>query len=83
MKYFLGVCLLLAGCAKPSGPAVDAYVRSLNSVVPDTQNGWQAFSTYGNITVIVPVTMSDGTRCVVATGNGSGKSISCDWSKTK
>lgn len=71
MKYFLVICLLLAGCS--SG-------KVETDGLPD---GWQAFSTYGNITVIVPVTMSDGTRCVVATGIATGKSISCDWSKTK
>lgn len=34
-----------------------------------------------NKTYVVPVTMEDGTKCVVVTANGSGSGITCDWRK--
>ncbi len=76
MKYCLVICLLLAGCSKRG----DMNDKLESDRLPE---GWQMFITNGSISVIVPVTMSDGTRCVVLSGNSAGKGISCDWSKTK
>ena len=46
--------------------------------------GWRTFVAAGNhFTHVVPVTMEDGTRCVVTFGNGDGRGVSCDWSSAK
>lgn len=49
-----------------------------------TPKGWRTFVAAGNhFTHVVPVTMEDGTRCVVTFGNGDGRGVSCDWSSAK
>jgi hypothetical protein len=67
--------LVLAACAGCSvGERTDA----------ETPNGWRTFVAAGNyVTHVVPVTMDDGTRCVVTFGNGAGRGVSCDWSSAK
>ena len=41
--------------------------------------GWKQFVTPGNnITYVVPIEVN-GVRCVVVSGNGSGRGITCDW----
>lgn len=48
----------------------------------ETPKGWRTFVAGGNhFTHVVPVTMEDGTRCVVTFGNGAGRGVSCDWSR--
>jgi hypothetical protein len=43
--------------------------------------GWKQFVTPGAyITYVIPVEI-DGTRCVVVSGNSSGRGITCDWRK--
>ena len=50
----------------------------------ETPKGWRTFVAGGNhVTHVVPVTMEDGTRCVVTFGNGAGRGVSCDWSSAK
>lgn len=50
----------------------------------ETPKGWRTFVAGGNnVTHVVPVTMEDGTRCVVTFGNGAGRGVSCDWSGAK
>jgi hypothetical protein len=48
-----------------------------NSIPP----GWKAYTTAGNYrTYVIPVTMDDGTKCVVVTKNSSGGAgVSCNW----
>ena len=48
----------------------------------DVPVGWKAFVSDGNfITFVIPVTMEDGTKCVITKPNGTGGGgISCDWS---
>jgi hypothetical protein len=47
-------------------------------------NGWKSFVAPGNrITYAVPVTMDDGTKCVIVIGNDPGRGVSCDWSSAK
>ena len=48
-----------------------------------TPKGWRTFVDGGHVTHVVPVTMDDGTRCVVTFGNGAGRGVSCDWSSAK
>ena len=46
--------------------------------------GWKSFVAPSNaITYAVPVTMDDGTKCVVVIGNSAGRGVSCDWSSAK
>jgi hypothetical protein len=50
----------------------------------DTPKGWRTFVAAGNhVTHVVPVTMEDGTRCVVTFGNGAGRGVSCEWPGAK
>ena len=50
----------------------------------ETPKSWRTFVAGGNhVTHVVPVTMVDGTRCEVTFGNGTGRSVSCDWSSAK
>lgn len=50
----------------------------------ETPKGWRTFVAAGNyVTHVVPVTMEDGTRCVVTFGNGSGRGVSCEWPAAK
>jgi hypothetical protein len=50
----------------------------------ETPKGWKSFVAPGNrITYAVPVTMDDGTKCVIVIGNGPGRGVSCDWSSAK
>lgn len=50
----------------------------------ETPKGWRSFVAAGNnITYVVPVTMDDGTRCVVTFGNSQGRGVSCEWSGAK
>jgi len=46
--------------------------------------GWKSFVAPGNVmTYVAPVTMDDGTRCVVTFGNSAGSGVSCDYSSAK
>ena len=65
-------CLTAAACT-PAGEASKAVERP---------PGWQVFTTPGaTYTYLIPVTLEDGTRCVVVAGNAgaSGRAIACDW----
>jgi hypothetical protein len=44
---------------------------------------WRAFHTSGGyVSYVFPVTMADGTRCIVLSSNSSGRGgITCDWGK--
>lgn len=54
------------------------------STNPDAPKGWRGFVAGGNHhTYVAPVTMEDGTRCVVTFGNSAGRGVSCDWSGAK
>jgi len=69
------VAVLLVACAGCSGG---------ERTDTESQNGWRTFVAGGNhITHVVPVTMDDGTKCVVTFGNGAGRGVSCDWSGAK
>ena len=65
-------CLGAAACT-PAGEATSAVERP---------PGWQVFTTPGGTyTYLIPVTLEDGTRCVMVAGNAgaSGRAITCDW----
>lgn len=50
----------------------------------ETHKGWRSFVAAGGYTThIVPVTLDDGTRCVVAFGNSAGRAVSCGWPDAK
>jgi hypothetical protein len=71
MKYLVSlICVVLAGCSV--GETTDREIPK----------GWRAFETgAGRVTFLIPVTMEDGTKCVVVSGNSAGYGITCDWSK--
>jgi len=49
----------------------------------ETPKGGRTFVAAGNhVTHVVPVTLEDGTRCVVTFGNSSGRGVSCEWPGT-
>ena len=50
----------------------------------ESPKGWRTFVAGGNqVTHVAPVTMDDGTKCVVTFGNSAGRGVSCDWSGAK
>ena len=64
--------VFLAGCA--NGDRTDL----------ETPKNWKVFSTSGNyISYVIPVTMDDGTKCVIVTANNAGRGISCNWTDAK
>jgi hypothetical protein len=72
-KLFLAaLSVALVGC----GPAGE-------TTTDDMPEDWRAFRTSGGyISYVVPVTMADGTRCIVLSSNSSGRGgITCDWGK--
>jgi outer membrane lipoprotein SlyB len=66
---FAAIALALTGCGTGDVPHDEVPV------------GWKAVQSSGNfITYVIPVTMDDGTKCVITKTNGSGGGgIACDW----
>lgn len=64
--------LLLAGCTSAGFSESET-----------TPKGWRVITAPGgNYSYVVPVTMEDGTRCIVLSSNSSGRGgITCDWGK--
>ncbi len=69
--FLLITILMVAACSK-------AGEHSLDNV----PTGWKSIVSPGNAwTYVVPVTLDDGTRCIVLTSNSNRGGITCDWGK--
>lgn len=48
----------------------------------DIPSDWRVYVAPGNhVTYVMPVTMNDGTRCVLVIGNSAGRAVSCEWER--
>lgn len=75
-NLLIGAFLLaaaLAGCSEAKvTPKTDGYPKD-----------WIVIISPGNFAAyVVPVTLNDGTKCVVVTANSSGRGITCNWQGT-
>jgi len=72
----LAIALTLTGCTDYKGEMKEEVSNGGKEVITP-----EKYITPGNkITYVFPVTV-DGVRCMVATANSGGRSITCDWRK--
>jgi hypothetical protein len=76
------VSLLLAGFLLITISTIAACSKAGEHSLDNVPAEWKSIVSPGNTwSFVVPVTLDDGTRCVVLTSNGNRGGITCDWGK--